>query len=67
MFAGLGGADGVFSVHGVGQRDVDGVNVFVVAEGVHIFVVVDVGPGDLVLAGDGFRLVFVAADEGDYF
>ena len=50
VLAGLGRADGVLGVHAVGQGDVDGVDVFVVGDGVDSFVAVDVARGNAVLA-----------------
>ena len=41
MLAGLGGADGVFGVHAVGQPDVDGIDLGIVRDLVEVLVVVD--------------------------
>ena len=63
VLAGLGGADGVLGVHGVGQRDVDGVDGGVARDLVEVFVVVDGAGGDAVLGGDAVGLVAMAADQ----
>src|SRR5208337_719293 len=64
VLAGFGGADGVLGVHGVGQRDVDGVDGGVVRDFVEVFVVVNGAGRDAVLGGDAVGLVAMAADEG---
>ncbi len=63
MLAGRGGAQGELEVHGVGQDDVDGLNVGIVLDGVERRVIVDAAFGDAVLRGDGKGLFPVAADE----
>ncbi len=63
VLAGLGGADGVLGVHGVGQGDVDGVDGGVVGDFVEVFVVVDGAGGDAVLGGDAGGFVAMAADK----
>ena len=63
MLAGLGGADGVLGVHGVGQRDVDGVDGGVVRDLVEVFVAVDGVGGDAVFGGDAVGFVAMAADQ----
>jgi len=64
VLAGLGGADGVLGVHGVGERDVDGIDSGVVRDLVERFVAVDGTGWDVVLGGDLLGLVAMAADEG---
>ncbi len=63
VLAGLGGADGVLGVHGVGQRDVDGVDGGIVRNLVEVFVVVDGTGGNVVLGRDAIGLVAMTADE----
>jgi hypothetical protein len=64
MLAGFGGADGVLAVHRVGERDVDGVNGFVVSDVVIGFVGIDGVGGDAVLIAKLFAFVGgVSCDE----
>ena len=63
VFAGLGGADGVFGVHGVWERDIDCIDGGVVRDLVKVFVVIDGVSRDVVLCGDAVGLVAMAADE----
>ena len=63
VLAGLGRANGEVGVHGVGQRDVDGVDSFVGDDGIEVVVGVDGGFGDSVVGGDAEGLVAMAADE----
>ncbi len=68
VLAGLRGADGVLAMHAVGQTDVYGVDVFVVADAVEGFVGVDGGFGDAVHFGVVLALgIGMAGDEGGDF
>src|SRR5665213_1726202 len=68
MLAGFGGADGVLAVHGVGQADVDRVDLGVVADAVEGLVGVDGLRRDVVLRGIAFALVgWVSRDEARDF
>ena len=63
MFAGFGGADGVFGVHGVRQSDVNGFDSLVVAHVVHGFVGVDGGFGDAIFGGYGAGFFGMSGDQ----
>ncbi len=65
MFPGLGGADGVFGVHAVGEDDVDDVDVGIVFDGVIVVVVVNIFGIDAIFGGLGLGFFGVTADEGD--
>ena len=63
VLAGLCGADGVFGVHGVGQRHVDRVHVGVVRDLVEVLVVIDRSGGHAVVRGDAVGFVAMAANQ----
>ena len=63
MLAGLGGADGVLGMHGVGQGDIDGIDGGVVGDLVEVVVVIDGVGRDVVLGGDAGCFFGMTADQ----
>ncbi len=64
MLAGLGGADGVFGMHGIRQRNIDRIDGGIVRDLVEVLVVVDGSGRHVVLGRDAFGFVAMSADQG---